>query len=419
MQHLKQLQTLIALVALALTPTTAHAVNPQRTPTISPNNLMGSTDPLYDTHTEQGQHLALTFKQLLTASGGVIERSAGRHTASTAWSRTSNVVTVTVPSGHGFIAGDSVTFDTVTAGADQLTAVIVSSAGATTILFPQTAADSSATEAGTIAKSGALDVLTAGPDFVWGLAGAGWWYVVRFDNLGGGTVRFLWEANDNTAPFQAIQHRGGNATWTGGHVSALPTVATGFAYGNAGQTAFHPYTDARNVRYSSWRTTNSAGAQSIRWMVKESGVNSAALVIDIEGNTGASGGGIGNERWWIYSASTSGPFDEGSFESATVFNSLNSGGSATAGTRAAASLWDLGSAWTSGLDVNGRENLQPMVIGQTPAAGRVLGFWVDVWAIPQNSGWGTWADSSESAQTYQRKNFDDCALFWPAGLDIL
>jgi len=416
---MRSLRTILLAALSLFIATSALAVNPQRTPTISPNNLMGSTDPLYDTHVEQGQHLAFTFKTLLTASGGVIERSAGRHTASTAWSRTSNVITVTVPSGHGFQAGDSVTFDTVTAGADQLTAAIVSSVGATTVLFPQTAADSSATEAGVLAKSGALDVLTASTDFVWGLAGAGWWYVVRFDNLGGGIVRFIFEANDNTAPYQAAQHRGGNATWTGGHVSALPTTASGFAYANVGQSSFVPFNDVRNVRYSSWRTTNASGAQSIRWMIKESGVNSAALVIDIEGNTNASGGGIGNERWWIYSASTSGPFDQGSLESATVFNALNSGGSATAGTRAGASLWALGSAWTSGLDVNGRENLQPLVVGQTSAAGRMMGAWIDAWAIPQLSAFGTWADSTESAQTYRRKNFDDIALFWPAGLDIL
>lgn len=73
-----------------------------------------------------------------------------RTVASTAYSITSNVETVTVAAGHGIVPGMMVTFDTVTAGGDCATAARVTSVTATTIVFPNTVANSSATEAGTI-----------------------------------------------------------------------------------------------------------------------------------------------------------------------------------------------------------------------------------------------------------------------------
>lgn len=73
-----------------------------------------------------------------------------RTVASTAWSVTSNVLTITVASGHGIVAGVPITFDTVTAGGDQATSTAVTSTTATTVVLPLTASNGSATEAGTI-----------------------------------------------------------------------------------------------------------------------------------------------------------------------------------------------------------------------------------------------------------------------------
>lgn len=69
---------------------------------------------------------------------------------STAWSVTSNVLTITVASGHGIVAGNLISFDTVTAGGDLSPAAAVTSVTATTVVVPLTAANGSATEAGTI-----------------------------------------------------------------------------------------------------------------------------------------------------------------------------------------------------------------------------------------------------------------------------
>lgn len=73
-----------------------------------------------------------------------------RTVASTAWSVTSNVLTITVAAGHGIVAGMPITFDTVTAGGDQSTSTAVTSTTSTTVVLPLTAANGSATEAGTI-----------------------------------------------------------------------------------------------------------------------------------------------------------------------------------------------------------------------------------------------------------------------------
>jgi hypothetical protein len=73
-----------------------------------------------------------------------------RTVASTAYSITSNVETVTVAAGHQILPGMAVTFDTVTAGGRLTTSAVVSSVTATTVVFPNTTANSSATEAGTI-----------------------------------------------------------------------------------------------------------------------------------------------------------------------------------------------------------------------------------------------------------------------------
>jgi hypothetical protein len=73
-----------------------------------------------------------------------------RTVASSAWSVTSNVQTITVGSGHGIVADDLITFDTVTAAGDIAVAARVTSVGATTIVVPNTTGDASATEAGTI-----------------------------------------------------------------------------------------------------------------------------------------------------------------------------------------------------------------------------------------------------------------------------
>lgn len=70
--------------------------------------------------------------------------------ASTAYAIVSNVETVTVAAGHGIKVGDRITFDTVTAGGDRAVASTVSSVTATTVVFPNTTANSTATEAGLI-----------------------------------------------------------------------------------------------------------------------------------------------------------------------------------------------------------------------------------------------------------------------------
>tara|TARA_Y100000310_G_scaffold340834_1_gene437957 strand:+ start:4791 stop:5852 length:1062 start_codon:yes stop_codon:yes gene_type:complete len=73
-----------------------------------------------------------------------------RTITSTAWDISSNVLTITVASGHGLAAGQLVTFDTVTAGGDMSSATAITSTTATVITIAHTASDDSATEAGTI-----------------------------------------------------------------------------------------------------------------------------------------------------------------------------------------------------------------------------------------------------------------------------
>lgn len=69
---------------------------------------------------------------------------------STAWAIVSNVLTITVASGHGVKAGDAITFDTVTAGGDLAAAATVTSVTSTTIVVPLTASNANATEAGLV-----------------------------------------------------------------------------------------------------------------------------------------------------------------------------------------------------------------------------------------------------------------------------
>lgn len=73
-----------------------------------------------------------------------------RTVASTAWSITSNVETVTVAAGHGIHVGQIVTFNTVTAGGVLATQARVTNVTATTVVFANAVANASATEAGTI-----------------------------------------------------------------------------------------------------------------------------------------------------------------------------------------------------------------------------------------------------------------------------
>ena len=73
-----------------------------------------------------------------------------RTIASTAWSITSNVLTVTVAAGHCVTVGMRCTFDTVTAGGDMATVTACTSVTSTTIVFSWTASNGSATEAGTL-----------------------------------------------------------------------------------------------------------------------------------------------------------------------------------------------------------------------------------------------------------------------------
>lgn len=82
-----------------------------------------------------------------------------RSVASTAWDITSNVLTVTVAAGHGFVPGMLCTFDTVTAGGDMSTPTAITSVTATTVVFAHTATDGSATEAGTLSSTTSYNVM--------------------------------------------------------------------------------------------------------------------------------------------------------------------------------------------------------------------------------------------------------------------
>lgn len=75
-----------------------------------------------------------------------------RTVATTAWAITgTNTHTMTVAAGHGILPGMMITFDTVTAGGDLLTAVRVTSVTATTVVYSAAGqTNATATEAGVI-----------------------------------------------------------------------------------------------------------------------------------------------------------------------------------------------------------------------------------------------------------------------------
>lgn len=83
----------------------------------------------------------------------------GRTLASTAWTDDgSSAMTITVASGHGVVAGQKITFDTVTAANDITSASDVISTTATTITV-NSVASGSATEAGTVTVEASENLL--------------------------------------------------------------------------------------------------------------------------------------------------------------------------------------------------------------------------------------------------------------------
>jgi hypothetical protein len=81
-----------------------------------------------------------------------------RTVATSAWSVSAGTQSLTVDAGHGIVPGQKITFDTVTAGGDQASAVAVDAVGATQIDFT-TSNTGSATEAGTITVESTESVL--------------------------------------------------------------------------------------------------------------------------------------------------------------------------------------------------------------------------------------------------------------------
>lgn len=98
-----------------------------------------------------------------SAAGIPVKRSkgvpAGGTVASSAFANASNVQTITVAAGHGIFPGELVTFDTVTAGGDVASQTEVLSVTDTTVVIANAGADASATEAGTIARHSARNLL--------------------------------------------------------------------------------------------------------------------------------------------------------------------------------------------------------------------------------------------------------------------
>jgi len=81
-----------------------------------------------------------------------------RTVATSAWSVSAGTQSLTVGAGHGIVPGQKITFDTVTAGGDQASAVAVDAVGATQIDFTSSNTGS-ATEAGTITVESTESVL--------------------------------------------------------------------------------------------------------------------------------------------------------------------------------------------------------------------------------------------------------------------
>lgn len=254
-----------------------------------------------------------------------------------------------------------------------------------------------------------------------GAAGSGAWYVAGWSNLGGAAVRCLIAVDDASDPRQQIEYRCGNATWTGGTTSALPTVNTGFAFATVDISGFMPYTSVQNAYWNSWRSTNASGAQSIRFLYKQAGSvctsGSVCTLFVVEGNTNADGGGtVAVERWAVGSISQ---FSSAAFQNSAWLNGLTPAGSALETKLTAASIWSIGASWTSGINVAGNQTTQGLLIGTQAASGRTLGVWVDVHALPQLAVQGVYTDSTESAQNPRRMNFGPVSFYWPLATSVL
>lgn len=250
-----------------------------------------------------------------------------------------------------------------------------------------------------------------------GTSGSGAWVVVEFASttIANSTHRVLFYVNDSSDPRQFAEWRQGPGSWSGGSTSALPTLS-GVAT-IAHSFTLHPLTTSQNMRWSSWRTTSPNRPQ--RFMIKQEGSIGVLMILDFVSNTDSDGGGAGNERWaTMINGTTSDSNSAAVSGNPTFWNALNASGSTDVSTEGNASIWDAGSAWTSGLDGFGNAHPQPVLVGQTPADGRILGIWVDTFAIPQNFGFGIRIDDSETGQTYQRYGFGDFSYYWPAGVTI-
>lgn len=269
-----------------------------------------------------------------------------------------------------------------------------------------------------VATAGAGDNIPNVAGVTLGAAGAGAWYVVEFASFGGQAIRFLIYVDDATDPRQIVGHRGGGATWTGGTTAALPTVNTGFAYSAEAET-LHPFTDLRNLRMSTWRTANNAGAQSIRFLVKEEGAGVETSNVSFwafEANTDADGGGVGAHRWWLY-VSTS--MTSTNFRTQSPYTALNTNGLALVQPISGGAIWDLCSSYTGGVDQNNNANIQELLVGMNSATvGRLFGAWIDLFAVSQTSILGIFTKSTEAGQTNRRMNFGDVAMFWPDGVGV-
>ena len=251
-----------------------------------------------------------------------------------------------------------------------------------------------------------------------GSAGSGGsWFVASFTNFGGAAFTILFNVNDNSSPFQNCQIRAGNATWNTSVTSALPTVNTGFATANTA-VVLDPFTDNRNKRYSTWYSTNNSGAQSAKFLVKEEGgaVTSNVCLIEMIANTDADGGGDGAARWAI---GIHGALTATSFQSSSNWIGVNVSSAALNQPQVDSAIWRLCSSWGSGVDINGEIKRSVPEIGYNSSSGRLIGAWIDTFAIPQNSTLGTYSDSTESLQSQRRMNFGHVAFFWPASTAVL
>lgn len=270
--------------------------------------------------------------------------------------------------------------------------------------------------------AGAGDNIANAAAVTTGLAGTGAWYVVEFANLGGSAFRLLAYVNDNAAPFQSVAFRGGSGTWAGGTTGSLPTL-TGVAFGAHAYNQMHFSTTAVNVRWSTWFTANVGGAQSIKFGAKEGGSGQWSTWLVLGANSDLSGGGIGFDRWYMFIPGSGVPLSSISFINGIAsWEGATSGGAASSSPVASARIWDISTSWPNGLNMQARQNLDSVLLGQPGATGlRELGLLVDTYAIPVNSTFGLWSDNQEAidGQAFQRKNMGVVAEYWPAGADLL